>query len=69
MYKGAENLARKMVASAVDGSVVVDGVEYTLRFDYMRWVYVVTDGDTHVVTLNDKKLRDAKNALRKWLID
>ena len=57
----------KLAANAKDGTLKLDGQTYSLTFDYIQWVYIVTDEAGEVVTrFNTKKLTQARQWLRDW---
>lgn len=66
-YSKIASGAAAMAAKAKDGELTVDGVTYSLTFDHQAWVYRVTDGERHFITLNTKKLSKAKQLLKEYL--
>lgn len=63
-----ETMSRTAARNAVTvGLSRINGEEYLLTFDPIRWVYDVTLDGVHVVTLNTKKITVAKNWLRDYL--
>jgi hypothetical protein len=60
--------ARKLAASAKDGTLTVAGERYTLTFDHTQWLYLVRDSQGTLVTnFNTKSLQQARKWLRDWL--
>ena len=69
MYSKIEEQARRLVASAKNGVLRLNGKTYTFEFDQKSWVYNVYEDGLFLLKFNTKRITTAKKYLKEWLLN
>ena len=69
MYSKIEEQARRLVASAKNGVLRLNGKTYTFEFDQKYWVYNVYEDGFFILIFNTKSITTAKKYLKDWLLN